>query len=128
MNTRLFAMLVVVLALTGCARTQPVHNINETLSVQYKPQQIKNAILQAGIGRGWGMTQTAPGVISGHLEERGHRADIRITYAASQYSINYVDSQNLLAKNGIIHRNYNRWVSKLDQDIKTRLAMTQISN
>lgn len=126
-NKRVFAALAVVLALSGCARTEPVHNINETVSAQYSNDQIKNAILQAGLSRQWIMHEVEPGVISGHLAQRGHVADIRVTYTPGQYSINYIGSQNLLAENGQIHRNYNRWVMNLDQDIKLRLA-TQTVN
>ncbi|KGT94265.1 lipoprotein [Erwinia typographi] len=121
-KTRVISALTVIFALAGCARTEPVHNINETVSSHYSDEQMKSAIIQAGLSRQWVMKAEAPGVIAGHLSQRGHTVDIRVTYSASRYSINYVSSSNLLAENGQIHRNYNRWVNNLDQDIKLRLA------
>lgn len=115
-------LLAVVFALAGCARTEPVHNISETVSLQYSNEQLKEAIVQAGLSRQWVMTPAGPGVINGMISQRGHTANIRVTYSSGSYSINYVSSSNLKAKRGEIHRNYNRWVTNLDQDIKLRLA------
>lgn len=121
----LLIALLCVLALAGCARTEPVKNINQTLSVRYSDSQMKTAILAAGRDRQWIMRPQQPGVISGHLMQRDHTADIRITYDANSYSINYVGSNNLLAAPGKIHRNYNRWVNNLDRDIQLHLASEQ---
>ncbi|MGB9098700.1 hypothetical protein [Erwinia sp.] len=119
---RVIPALIVVFALAGCSRTEPVQNINETVSLQYSNEQLKEAILQAGLSRQWVMTPAGPGVINGMLSQRGHTATIRVTYSNGSYSINYVSSSNLKAKRGRIHRNYNHWVANLDQDIKLRLA------
>lgn len=121
-TNRVIPALAIVFALAGCARTEPVHNINETVSLQYSNEQLKDAIIQAGLSRQWVMTPAAPGVINGHLSQRGHTADIRVTYSSGSYSINYVSSSNLKARRGQIHKNYNQWVNNLDQDIKLRLA------
>ena len=122
---RLLIAILCVSALAGCSRTQPVHNVSETLNIHYSDVQVKNAILQAGADRQWVMQAAQPGVINGHLAQRGHAADIRITYSGSQYQINYVGSQNLLAGSGKIHRNYNRWINNLDNQIQLRLAAQQ---
>jgi len=108
--------------LTGCARTAPVHNVEQSLSQRYSDNQMKTAILEAGIGRKWIMTPAAPGVINGRYAQRDFVANIRITYTSQSYSIHYVSSQNLKAQDGKIHANYNRWVNNLDQDIQLRLA------
>ncbi|PLV62112.1 hypothetical protein [Erwinia sp. B116] len=119
------AVAFAVLMLAGCSRTQPIHNVTQTLNIHYSDNQLKTAILQAGADREWVMQPVQLGVINGHLAQRGHVADIRITYSASQYQINYVASQNLLAGAGQIHRNYNRWVTNLDRQIQLRLAGQQ---
>jgi len=118
----LLVMTLVVSTLTACSRTAPVLNIQHPIQAQYSNDQVRKAIIEAGLARKWVMTPVAPGVINGHLYQRGHSADIRIDYTATSYKISYIGSQNLLASGGKIHRNYNRWVNNLDEDIKLRLS------
>ncbi|WJV66895.1 hypothetical protein PCO86_22160 [Pectobacteriaceae bacterium CE70] len=120
------AGLVCVLVLAGCARTAPVVNVNKSVVGGYTNDQVRVAIIQAGLQRKWVMTSVSPGVINGHIDDRGHVADIRITYTPTQYSINYVDSQNLKAQHGMIHKTYNRWINNLDRDIQLKLASQQV--
>ncbi|KAA9001946.1 hypothetical protein FJU30_06610 [Affinibrenneria salicis] len=122
----LLATLFCVFTLAGCARTAPVLNVSTPITAQYSSEQVKKAILQAGLEREWIMTPAAPGVINGHIDQRGHVADIRINYSSTSYSISYVNSQNLLAEQGKIHRNYNRWVNNLNREIQLKLASQQI--
>ncbi|WP_409309379.1 hypothetical protein [Pectobacterium sp. B1J-3] len=122
----IFAGLACVLTLAGCARTAPVANVTKPIVAHVTTDQVKTAILQAGLEREWAMTPVSPGVINGHLDQRGHVADIRITYSQTSYSINYVSSKNLKAGNGEIHRNYNRWINNLDREIQLKLASQQI--
>ncbi|QKJ86707.1 hypothetical protein PMPD1_1757 [Paramixta manurensis] len=116
------ALVVIVSALAGCARTAPVLNVKHPITQHYSDNQVKTAILEAGLARHWVMTPTAPGVITGRLTQREHSATIRVDYSATQYNITYVNSENLLAGHGDIHRNYNRWINNLDQDIQLRLS------
>ena len=115
------AMLVM---LAGCSRVQPILNVENTPVVFNLPStQVKQAIIEAGAGRGWVMRETTPGKIRGEYQARSHQAIIDITYNAKTYSIEYADSDNLKYEDGKIHRNYNRWVNNLDVDIKKKLAM-----
>ena len=119
---RLLAALLCAFALAGCARTEPVKNINQTLNTNYSDNQLQTAILDAGRARHWVMQPQQPGVITGKIKQRDHSAEIRITYGANHYAINYAGSNNLMAGPGEIHKNYNRWVNNLDKDIQFRLA------
>lgn len=118
----IIALTVAATLLVGCARTAPVHNVSQTLTQRYSDNQMKTAIIEAGINRKWVMTPVSPGVINGHLAQRGFAANIRVNYSPQSYSIQYVSSENLNAEGGKIHANYNRWVNNLDQDIQLRLA------
>ncbi|MFP1747046.1 hypothetical protein ACLEEB_11425 [Lonsdalea quercina] len=119
----LAACLVCFFTLVGCSsRSAYIMNVNQPIAAHYSIEQVKTAIIQAGQQREWVMTPVAPGVINGHINQRGHIADIRINYSTSSYSINYVSSQNLRAANGKIHRNYNRWINNLDREIQLRLS------
>lgn len=112
----------VVGALAGCARTAPIEQVNAIVSAGHTEAQVKDAIIKAGAQRQWIMSDAGPGVIKGKLQNRDHVADIKINYSATSYSIVYVSSINLMAANGKIHRNYNRWVHNLDKDIQITLA------
>jgi len=121
-KTLIVAMIVAATLLTGCARTAPIHNVNQTLSQRYSDNQMKTAIIEAGIGRKWIMTPVSPGVINARLAQRGFVANVRISYTPQSYRIDYLSSENLKAEAGQIHNNYNRWITNLDQDIQLRLS------
>ncbi|BBQ84478.1 hypothetical protein WP3W18E02_30070 [Klebsiella sp. WP3-W18-ESBL-02] len=108
--------------LAGCARTAPIEQINTVVSAGHSAEQVKNAILKAGIQRDWIMTEAAPGVIKATQKARDHSATANIKYSATGYSIVYDSSFNLKASDGKIHKNYNRWVRNLDKDIQVNLA------
>ncbi|WP_213992865.1 hypothetical protein [Sodalis sp. dw_96] len=120
-------VMVFVFALAGCVRTAPVLNVSEPITAHHSADEVKAAILWAGIKHEWVMTPVAPGIIDGHLKQRDHMANIRITYSPTGYSINYVNSQNLMADKGQIHRNYNRWIQNLDHDIQLKLSSKQVN-
>ncbi len=111
-----------VLALAGCAKTAPVKHFKSEITQNYTNDQVKNAIIEAGLSRDWVMTPQAPGVIQGRYTNRNHSAEVLIHYTNKGYEISYANSQNLLASEGKIHKNYNRWVNNLDHDIQVRLS------
>ena len=106
-----FAAIAVVGALAGCARTAPIDQVHTSVSAGHTQDQVKTAILKAGIQRQWVMS-----------EARDHVAEVRITYTATSYDIKYDSSLNLQASGGKIHKNYNRWVRNLDKDIQLNLS------
>ncbi|MBA7844740.1 hypothetical protein HV213_01790 [Klebsiella sp. RHBSTW-00484] len=116
------AAIAVIGALAGCARTAPIEQIQTTVSAGHTEAQVKKAIIKAGAQREWIMSDAGPGVIKARQQSRDHVAEIKITYSATRYSINYDSSLNLMASGGKIHRNYNRWVHNLDKDIQINLA------
>ncbi|HAW5750197.1 hypothetical protein [Escherichia coli] len=117
-----FAAIAVVGALAGCARTAPIDQVHSTVSAGHTQEQVKKAILKAGVERKWIMSESGQGIIKARQQSRDHSAEIRINYTASSYDINYENSQNLQASGGQIHKNYNRWVRNLDKDIQLNLS------
>ncbi len=117
-----FAVIAVVGALTGCARTAPIDQVRTSVGAGHTQDQVKNAILKAGIQRHWVMSEVGPGVIKARQQTRDHVAEVRITYTATSYDIKYDNSLNLQASGGKIHKNYNRWVRNLDKDIQLNLS------
>lgn len=124
--------LLLSLALFGVAAcaTKPVENVQQTVpasSVQGTPE-MKKAILTALNGRGWLVQQAGNDQILAEITVRGrHHAEIAIPYSASQFQIQYRSSEGLDFKSGKIHRNYNKWVNILRDDILRNLQAYSLS-
>ncbi|MCC6641523.1 MAG: hypothetical protein IT386_10215 [Deltaproteobacteria bacterium] len=115
------AGLLVTLAAVGC-RTAPIQNVYA--SALAPPASMSDAAMidafrRAGAETGWQIQPVAPGELEGHLTVRGrHFAVVTISYDRTQFSIVYKSSENLLYDGIHIHRNYNRWVLALAQNIR----------
>ena len=106
--------------LFACARVVPVRNFdNQPVPAHLTSQQVGQTILRATNGRRyWRATQVKPGVIRATVFVRDHKATVLIPYSNTSYSIEYQSSYNLMAHDGLIHRNYNKWVILLNRDIQ----------
>lgn len=119
---RLLALVVVMTASAGCVRDLQVYNVDahpipqaaQSLSMT----EIKSVIMLAGADRGWTFEEVGPGEIAATLLVRRHTARVNIQYSQTNYSIRYKDSVNLRYTGSTIHRNYNKWIMKLEQDIE----------
>lgn len=122
---KLLSSLILALLLVGCGRVQPVMNVEDTpVTYNLQSKQVKMAIMQAATNRGWMVTEANPGELIAKLHVRSHYAEVKIPFNAKYYSILYLNSVNLKASDGKIHRNYNRWVNNLNVDIKRQLALS----
>ncbi|AGO53741.1 putative lipoprotein [Serratia plymuthica 4Rx13] len=124
--TRILVGIFVAALASGCAGTAPVQNINQSIAGNHSEVQVRRAILYVGLNRGWIINPVSEGVIDGKILLRGHRADIHIAYSTNRYQIRYVGSNNMDAKEGKIHSNYNRWKANLNKDIQLELARQNI--
>lgn len=125
---RLKGLLVGIIALifiAGCSGNRAARDITSDINGSFTSQQIEKAIIDSGKARGWAMKKMRDGLITGKIVTRGYSTEIRIPYTSSQYSIEYVGSQNLTPDTEKVPNNYNRWATKLDQDIKTKLLEQQ---
>ena len=117
---------VAALLLAACAAPQPVQNVSQSSIVTNKPnataEDVRQAIVRAGLGLGWQMKNAGPGHMIGTLNLRQHVAIVDIGYDRNSYSIRYKDSTNLNYDGTNIHRNYNSWIQRLDQQIKIQLS------
>ena len=120
---KLAVLILLTLSITGCNRTLAVHNIeNQAINYTLTTNQVEKAILKSGVEKGWTMKVRKPGIIDANILVRGkHKAVVEINYDDKTYSITYKDSDNLLYKDGKIHRNYNKWIIYLDQRIQANL-------
>ena len=122
----LLILVATFLAASGCARTKPIYNVEDhQISVAATGEEglevIKEAIMTGGRQKGWKMTEVEPGHIVGELVVRQHFASVDIFYDSDSYSIKYKDSRVLMYDGTKIHRNYNKWVTMLDQQIALNL-------
>ena len=120
------SLIFVVLGLSACAKRHKVLDIQQhhlpshasKLSTSEMGAHIKNIAAK----RGW-VCQDEPKIrkMVCSLNRRQHQAFIEIKYSDADYAIHYLDSRNMMYKNGKIHRNYNRWIHKLSTDIDKNL-------
>ena len=131
MTGGLWAMLT-VLAVAGCSTSAPLVNVSQTPITWVGPtgslEQVDTAIKRALIAKGWTGETVAPGKIRGSILVRGkHTAVVEIPFSNHEYEIKYASSTGLdyNATKETIHRNYNKWVLSLNQEIKAKLGNLQ---
>lgn len=118
----LFISIITVIFISGCSGKEPARNKTSIINGSFTPAQIENAIITAGTGHNWQMKKMRDGVITGRLVTRESSVDIRIPYTSSQYSIQYIGSQNLTPNMEKVPSNYNRWAANIDSDIQKNLT------
>lgn len=118
----LVASALLVAAMASC-RTTTILTPQVTLPAGERDEaRVAEAIHSAGLRYGWEMVKDGPGHITGTLRLRKHVAVVSIPYDANSYRIEYEDSTLLRHKGNVIHRNYNRWVNNLSEEIKAQLG------
>lgn len=122
-NTLFLAILVFTLGLMGC-RTEPVYNVEDSpvnTIGKTTTTNIKKAIMSAGAGLGWRMKEVKPGHIVATIMKRGTTAAVDIPYSKKSYSIVYKTSEGLKYDGSTINKQYNKWITNLDNAIQSRL-------
>jgi len=122
---KLLSSLLLALLLVGCGRVQPVMNVEDTpVGYNLQSKEVKMAIMRAATDRGWTVEEVGPNELNAKIHVRSHYAEVKIPFSDKFYSIIYLNSENLKANGGKIHRNYNRWINNLNVDIKRQLTLT----
>ncbi|WP_159566182.1 hypothetical protein [Budvicia diplopodorum] len=121
----LFISIIAIILIAGCSGNEPARNKTSVINGSFTAAQIEKAIIDAGTGHGWEMKKVRDGVITGRLVTRQSSVDIRIPYTSSQYSIQYVGSQNLTLGMEKVPGSYNSWSANIDSDIQKNLAQQQ---
>ena len=85
-------------------------------------EQVRAAIVRAGVALGWQMKDEGPNLLVGTLQLRTHTAVVEIPYSTTQYSIKYRSSVGLDEKGGAIHKNYNGWIQNLTNGINAQVS------
>lgn len=113
-----------VLMLAGCNKRVPVQNQVTPIPIleNVSDKEIESAIIRAGAVTGWNIVPSGERTLIGTLNLRGHQAVVVITYDKKNYRITYKSSLNLKYDGATIHRNYNNWVIRLDDNIRRHIA------
>lgn len=128
----LLLLLAAVLAASGVHAARgsiPIQNFEEMPissgnGKSLTLEQVKNAIISGGSRNRWVATVQPGNTVRLTYSVRTHVAVVNVAYNTKTYSIRYADSTNLgysAEGAGIIHPNYNKWVSNLQRDIENAL-------
>ena len=128
MNLSVTVACLLLAALVGCRAGGQVYEVKDAPIEAAKPltlDQVQKAIIDAGIKQTWIMTPVKAGEMVGEFNVQSHQIHVLIPYTTKHYSILYKDSSNLRydPEKRTIHVNYQKWIERLDSEIKTRLKM-----
>jgi hypothetical protein len=125
----IFVAALVLIVMIGCRAGGQVYEVKDapiqTATGKELPlEQVQKAIIDAGIKQTWIMTPVKPGEILGEFNVQSHQIHVTIPYSTKHYSILYKDSSNLRYDpvKRTIHVNYQKWIERLDNEIKARLS------
>ena len=128
---QLIFLVVIMVLFVGC-RTYPVFNVTDasfTPPSGNEPalEDVTQAILSAAGNSHppWNMQVVKPGHIVATLHNRSHMAQVDIEYTTKTYNITRKATTNLKykAEDDTIHEGYNKWVHRLDSNIRIKLNM-----
>lgn len=115
-----------VIGLAGCPHRADIYNVDNTAvattKADYTLTDVRAAIIRAGAGLGWQITDAGPDTLQGTLYLRSHIAKVSIPYSKTAFSIQYLDSTNLDYDGSKIHSNYNGWIQNLNNAIIAQLG------
>ncbi len=124
-------LIVVMVLLVGC-KGSPIFNvkdanINTVSGNEPALEDVTRAIISAAANSNppWNMDIVQPGHIVATLHNRTHMAQVDIEYTTKGYSITRKDSADLKydPESETIHAGYNKWVQRLDSNIRIKLNL-----
>jgi hypothetical protein len=129
MKRAIFVPLLLVMMLCfaneGWCRAVPIDEPSTAIHAKVTQAQVRDAIIRAGTNIGWQMWEDSPGLVMGTTQQRSHTVNVAIPYDTNRFTIKYHSSVNMMeGKAGprTIHRNYNRWVERLNNNITAEIA------
>ncbi len=110
---------VLLVALLGCAKTEPVYNVTDRpfppAVEKMSLKQIGDAMIAGGANLGWSLTEVREGVLEGEYSKGRHYAKVMVKYDNSAFSIAYSETRVLLGDGRSVHRVYNIWIKRLEE-------------
>lgn len=120
------SLAVLFVVLTGCDRIQPIYNVQDTsipaAAHKLSVEQIGSVIMKTALDGGWNVNAVKPGILRCSMKWLDHTAVVEVVFTDRTYSIRHVSSENLKEDAGQIHRKYNNYIHKLQNDIDHALS------
>jgi len=87
-------------------------------------ERVQKAVFAGLAAKGWTATLAAPGKAHAYIQKPDWRCEIDVTFNVKSFSITYSNSEHLDydADRHVIHRNFNRWLTLLQQQINMAMA------
>jgi hypothetical protein len=125
---RIYAVVFTILFLSACSTQRPIHNVSGS-SVPIKSdgsmltmEEVNKAINLAAKTKRWKPTNLDEDTVEVTITVRGrHTAVVDINFSQRDYDIILKRSEGLDQQTGKIHRNYNKWIILLDEQIQAEL-------
>ena len=100
--------------------------VGMTVSGNASKENLKKALLTAGIKLGWVMQEEKDGGLVAMLPIRKHTVTVGIRYDAERFVVTYRDSVNLdyevTSAGREIHASYHKWVTNLLRETRAQLT------
>ena len=116
-------VVLLIFGLNAC-RTAPIYNAIH-IPISPRPsatdEEIEKTIWYAGRRLDWRISKVHSGELHGVFRKREHSATVAIPYNKMQFSILYLDSENLDYDDDEIHVNYNIWIKRLAEQIQNEI-------
>lgn len=121
----LFVVAVAASLLAGCNRRQPIYTVTDhpipAAARSLPAATIQQTIMEAAAANGWLVDWKAPGELRAKQKWNNHEAEVEIRYSQESYTIAHVATHKLLEQGDTVHRNYNKRVRALEDEIERRL-------
>ena len=97
----------------------PVSQIGNTPTLA----QVDKAVKDSLVGRGWIPSKITNNSYTGLYKRRALMAKIKVLFNTHTFTIRHIESKNLDhdTSDNTIHPTYNRWIQKLEHDIRKRV-------
>ena len=125
----LILILVSGFVLSACksAHIQNVENRPFNSGVELPLETIALHIKLIAAPRGWSFADVAPGHLIATMETPKHTARVNVHFTKHDFSITYLDSENMQSDGRSIHSRYTRWLDILSHDLATQVGLVQMN-
>lgn len=130
LRTTLLAVILLVGIASGCTTASLMNIVDRPVAVGVdgtgrSVEDVQAAVIGACKNRGWIPSMEDEAQVNCSISVRGrHYAEVLIPFSGSSFSILHSSSEglNYNPSRQTIHRNYNRWVANLAQEVQRELG------
>lgn len=111
----------------GCQHVEPIYSVSDgavpaSEKAALSLPDIRALMTKVALAEGWAISDVGEDHLLCTRRWQNHAATVRIAFSDKTYSITLVSSENLNAKDGVIHPKYNAYVHRLRSVIDLSLS------